>query len=48
MGMCEKRRFKKFLVWCQCFDENKPASWDGMDPFNATMQQVVCTTIIYD
>ncbi|EFO92618.1 hypothetical protein GCK72_012872 [Caenorhabditis remanei] len=40
MGMFEKRRFKKFLVWVQQFDENKPETWQGLDPHNQTMQQV--------
>uniref|UniRef100_A0A183BP24 Rab GDP dissociation inhibitor n=1 Tax=Globodera pallida TaxID=36090 RepID=A0A183BP24_GLOPA len=40
MGMFEKRRFKKFLVWVQTFDANDSKTWDGLDPKNATMQQV--------
>jgi len=40
MGMFEKRRFKKFLVWVQQFDENKQETWQGLDPHNMTMQQV--------
>jgi hypothetical protein len=40
MDAVEKGRFKKFLVWCQCFDENNQNSWNGMDPFSAPMQQV--------
>lgn len=40
MGMFEKRRFKKLLVWIQCFDINNPNTWEGMDPKTTTMQQV--------
>jgi len=40
MGMFEKRRFKKFLVWVQQFDEDKKETWQGLDPHNMTMQQV--------
>jgi len=29
MGMFEKRRFKKFLVWVQGFDVNDPKTWEG-------------------
>lgn len=40
MGMFEKRRFKKFLVWAQNFDPNNASTWDGMDPSKTNMQQV--------
>lgn len=40
MGMFEKRRFKKFLVWVQSFDINDPQTWDGTDPKTMTMQQI--------
>ncbi|CAD6199250.1 unnamed protein product [Caenorhabditis auriculariae] len=40
MGMFEKRRFKKFLVWVQAFDRNNKETWQGLDPDNNTMQQV--------
>ncbi|VDN19825.1 unnamed protein product [Gongylonema pulchrum] len=40
MGMFEKRRFKKFLVWVQNFDIKNPATYDGLDPDVHTMQQV--------
>lgn len=40
MGMFEKRRFKKFLVWVQNFDIKNPATYDGLDPNVHTMQQV--------
>ncbi|CEF70674.1 GDP dissociation inhibitor [Strongyloides ratti] len=40
MGMFEKRRFKKFLVWVQGFDINDPNTFEGMDPTKDTMQQV--------
>jgi Rab GDP dissociation inhibitor len=40
MGMFEKRRFKKFLVWAQTFDPNNQQTWEGLDPKTSTMQQV--------
>ncbi|VDM42525.1 unnamed protein product [Toxocara canis] len=40
MGMFEKRRFKKFLIWVQNFDINNKATYEGMDPAVHTMQQV--------
>lgn len=40
MGMFEKRRFKKFLVWVQNFDPNNSSTWEGLDPRTAPMQQV--------
>lgn len=40
MGMFEKRRFKKFLVWVQNFNETDSATWDGLDPKTTNMQQV--------
>uniref|UniRef100_A0A0N5AH75 Rab GDP dissociation inhibitor n=1 Tax=Syphacia muris TaxID=451379 RepID=A0A0N5AH75_9BILA len=40
MGIFEKRRFKKFLVWVQNFDIHNEATFDGMDPEKHTMQQV--------
>uniref|UniRef100_A0A0N5A0K0 Rab GDP dissociation inhibitor n=1 Tax=Parastrongyloides trichosuri TaxID=131310 RepID=A0A0N5A0K0_PARTI len=40
MGLFEKRRFKKFLVWVQNFDINDPNTYEGMDPEKHTMQEV--------
>ncbi|KAI6198301.1 Rab GDP dissociation inhibitor [Aphelenchoides fujianensis] len=40
MGMFEKRRFKKFLVWVQNFDPSNSTTWNELDPKSATMQQV--------
>uniref|UniRef100_A0A915PPB8 Ubiquinone biosynthesis O-methyltransferase, mitochondrial n=1 Tax=Setaria digitata TaxID=48799 RepID=A0A915PPB8_9BILA len=40
MGMFEKRRFKKFLVWVQNFDINNEATYEGLNPDTNTMQQV--------
>ncbi|CDW52503.1 Rab GDP dissociation inhibitor alpha [Trichuris trichiura] len=40
MGMFEKRRFKKFLVWVQNFDFDNRSTWDGLDPFTHTMLDV--------
>lgn len=40
MGMFEKRRFKKFLVWVQAFNPEDSSTWEGLDPKTSTMQQV--------
>lgn len=40
MGMFEKRRFKKFLVWVQNFDPKDEQTWEGLDPKTVNMQQV--------
>lgn len=40
MGMFEKRRFKKFLVFVQNYDEKNPQTWDGVDPNKTPMQDV--------
>ncbi|CAD5221029.1 unnamed protein product [Bursaphelenchus okinawaensis] len=40
MGMFEKRRFKKFLVWVQNFNPEDPKTWDGLDPKSTPMQAV--------
>ena len=32
MGMFEKRRFRKFLVFVANFDENDPKTFEGVDP----------------
>ncbi|VDP11060.1 unnamed protein product [Soboliphyme baturini] len=40
MGMFEKRRFKKLLVWAQNFDLDNKATWDGLDPQKNTMNDV--------
>jgi Rab GDP dissociation inhibitor len=40
MGMFEKRRFKKFLVWVQNFDVNDRSTWGDVEPQSTTMQQV--------
>uniref|UniRef100_A0A5S6QZQ1 Rab GDP dissociation inhibitor n=1 Tax=Trichuris muris TaxID=70415 RepID=A0A5S6QZQ1_TRIMR len=40
MGMFEKRRFKKFLVWVQNFDFENRSTWEGLDPFAHTMSDV--------
>ena len=32
MGMFEKRRFRKFLIYVQELDENDPTTWQGIDP----------------
>ncbi|VDM62593.1 unnamed protein product [Angiostrongylus costaricensis] len=40
MGMFEKRRFKKFLIWVQSFSRDVKDTWQGLDPDVHTMQQV--------
>ncbi|XP_051912151.1 rab GDP dissociation inhibitor beta [Hippocampus zosterae] len=40
MGMFEKRRFKKFLVFIANFDENDPKTWEGIDPHKTTMKGI--------
>ncbi|CAM9364227.1 rab GDP dissociation inhibitor alpha [Petromyzon marinus] len=40
MGMFEKRRFRKFLVFVAEFDEKEPNSHQGVDPQTTTMRDV--------
>ncbi|XP_064156349.1 rab GDP dissociation inhibitor alpha-like [Anguilla rostrata] len=40
MGMFEKRRFRKFLVFVANFDENDPKTFEGVDPKLTTMRDV--------
>uniref|UniRef100_A0A8C3G5D8 Rab GDP dissociation inhibitor n=1 Tax=Cyclopterus lumpus TaxID=8103 RepID=A0A8C3G5D8_CYCLU len=40
MGMFEKRRFRKFLVFVANFDENDPKTFEGVDPKITTMRDV--------
>ncbi|KAK3547181.1 hypothetical protein QTP86_015748 [Hemibagrus guttatus] len=40
MGMFEKRRFRKFLVFVANFDENDPKTLEGVDPRSTTMRDV--------
>ncbi|MGH0135587.1 UNVERIFIED_CONTAM: hypothetical protein FKN15_008642 [Acipenser sinensis] len=40
MGMFEKRRFRKFLVFVANFDENDPKTYEGVDPKLTTMRDV--------
>jgi Rab GDP dissociation inhibitor len=40
MGMFEKRRFKKLLVFVQQFDPENRDTWQGVDPVHTTMQEV--------
>ncbi|XP_064198104.1 rab GDP dissociation inhibitor beta-like [Anguilla rostrata] len=40
MGLFEKRRFRKFLVYVANFDENDPKTLEGVDPKNTTMRAV--------
>lgn len=40
MGLFEKRRFKKLLVFISCFEENDPKTYEGIDPKKTTMREV--------
>ncbi|XP_034290054.1 rab GDP dissociation inhibitor alpha [Pantherophis guttatus] len=40
MGMFEKRRFRKFLVFVANFDENDSKTLEGVDPHVTTMREV--------
>ena len=40
MGMFEKRRFRKFLIFVNDFDEANPATWQGFDPKSTPMSVV--------
>ncbi|KAL4594101.1 GDP dissociation inhibitor 2-like [Arapaima gigas] len=40
MGLFEKRRFRKFLVFVANFDENDPKTMEGVDPTKTTMREV--------
>uniref|UniRef100_H3B0F5 Rab GDP dissociation inhibitor n=1 Tax=Latimeria chalumnae TaxID=7897 RepID=H3B0F5_LATCH len=40
MGMFEKRRFRKFLVFVANFDESDPRTLEGVDPKQSTMRDV--------
>ena len=40
MGIFEKRRFQKFLVFVTNFDENDHKTWQGVDPHKTTMEEV--------
>ncbi|KAF6090465.1 GDP dissociation inhibitor 1 [Phyllostomus discolor] len=40
MGMFEKRRFRKFLVFVANFDENDPKTFEGVDPQSTSMREV--------
>ncbi|CAM2109912.1 rab GDP dissociation inhibitor alpha [Caretta caretta] len=40
MGMFEKRRFRKFLVFVANFDENDPQTLEGVDPLGTPMRDV--------
>lgn len=40
MGMFEKRRFRKFLVFVANFDENDAKTFEGVDPQSTSMREV--------
>lgn len=40
MGLFEKRRFRKFLVFVANFDENDPKTMEGVDPKKTPMRAI--------
>lgn len=40
MGMFEKRRFRKFLIYMQELDENDPTTWQDVKPHECTIKQL--------
>uniref|UniRef100_A0AAQ5X1D1 Rab GDP dissociation inhibitor n=1 Tax=Amphiprion ocellaris TaxID=80972 RepID=A0AAQ5X1D1_AMPOC len=40
MGLFEKRRFRKFLIFIANFDENDPKTMEGVDPQKTTMRAI--------
>ncbi|XP_039997984.1 rab GDP dissociation inhibitor beta [Xiphias gladius] len=40
MGLFEKRRFRKFLIFIANFDENDPKTMEGVDPHKTTMRAI--------
>ncbi|XP_059817941.1 rab GDP dissociation inhibitor alpha [Hypanus sabinus] len=40
LGMFEKRRFRKFLLFVAAYDENDPKTQQDMDPVKSTMRDV--------
>ncbi|XP_031566609.1 rab GDP dissociation inhibitor alpha-like [Actinia tenebrosa] len=40
MGIFEKRRFRKFLIFTNDFDPEDSKTWQGVDPKKTTMQEV--------
>ncbi|XP_070557697.1 rab GDP dissociation inhibitor alpha-like [Ptychodera flava] len=40
MGIFEKRRFRKLLMFINDFEEDNPKTWAGIDPQKSTMQDV--------
>ena len=40
LGLFEKRRFRNFLDYVNCFEENNEATWKGLHPKNSTSKQL--------
>lgn len=40
MGLFEKRRFRKFLMFVSNFDENDPKTMEDVDPNKTTMRAI--------
>lgn len=40
MGLFEKRRFRKFLIYVQNLDENNPTTWEGINVMVDKMDKV--------
>ncbi|XP_076012609.1 rab GDP dissociation inhibitor beta-like [Genypterus blacodes] len=42
MGMFDKRRFRKLLLFVLSFDEHNPRTWHDMDPCRTTTRDLFC------
>lgn len=42
MGMFDKRRFRKLLVFAQNFDERNPRTYQDVDPIKTTARDLFC------
>lgn len=40
MGLFEKRRFRKFLIYCESYEEDKPDTYEGRNLMVMTMRQL--------
>ena len=40
MGLFEKRRFRKFVIFVANYNENDPKTMEGVDPNKSTMRDV--------
>ena len=40
MGLFEKRRFRKFIIFINQYEEDKPETWESRDLSKMTMRQL--------